>query len=88
MKFGNLEIVQSSKYSQEPGNLSKSGQKKFKSSKYGEFMGFFPPKHPLYEWQAPFFSCHHVAKFCHKKNLAPIHFLDRRITILFLPFSV
>jgi hypothetical protein len=35
-----------------------------------------------------FFSCHHVAKFRHKKNIAPVHFLDRRITVLFLPFSL
>jgi hypothetical protein len=35
-----------------------------------------------------FFSCPYLAKFCHKKNFAPVHFLERKITILFLPFSL
>ncbi len=57
-------------------------------SKYGEFGGFFPQNILCMSGSPIFFSCHHVAKFRHKKNIAPVHFLDRRITVLFLPFSL
>jgi hypothetical protein len=55
MKFGNLEIVQSSKYSQEPGNLSKYGKFQKKSLQIWRIWGIFSPKHPLYEWQPHLF---------------------------------
>lgn len=57
-------------------------------SKYGEFGGFFPQNILCMSGSPIFFSCPYLAKFCHKKNFAPVHFLERKITILFLPFSL